>query len=139
LNANGNIGKFKWNYSLQYAYTSAENTEKTSAYDLSAGKQLVYVPKNSLNQILGIAAMGFDLNYTLNFTGERYTTSDNSGYLPAFTLHDLSLGKNLLVKRSAFYFQFTIVNLADKQYHVIAWQPMPGRNFSFSVKYVFKK
>lgn len=139
MRVDGSFEKFNWNYSLQYAYTSAENMNPVSEGDLSEGKQLIYVPKHSLNQVVGLGYHGFDVNYTLNYTGERYTTSDNSRYLPAFTLHDLSISKNLVFKKNIFRLQFTINNLADKQYQVIAWQPMPGRNFSFSIKYAFSK
>ena len=139
VNASGKIGKLSWSYSLQYAYTSAENVEAISENDQSVGKQLIYVPENSVNQLVGFGIFGFDLNYTLNYTGDRFTTSDNSRYLPAFTTQDLSLGKSLAIKKSVFNLQFNINNFTDKQYQVIAWQPMPGRNYSISIKYAFKK
>ena len=139
INANGELGKVNWKYSLQYAFTSAENVEAVSENDQSVGKQLIYVPKNSVNQIVGIGMWGFDVNYTLNYTGERYTTSDNSRYLPAFTTQDFSMSKSLVIKRNTFKLQFAINNFTNKQYQVIAWQPMPGRNYSISVKYVFNK
>jgi iron complex outermembrane receptor protein len=139
INANGDIGKLTWRYSLQYAYTSAVNEDAVHDNDLSVGKQLIYVPKNSLNQVVGIDMLGFGVNYTINYTGERFTTSDNSRYLPAFTTQDFSMSKSMVIKKNTFNLRFAINNFTDTQYQLIAWQPMPGRNYSFSVKYVFTK
>ncbi len=139
VNANGTFAKFDWTYSLQYAFTSARNMKPVSEGDHAVNKQLIYVPEHSLNQNIGVGFGGFRLNYTLNFTGERFTTSDNSRYLPSFILHDIFVGKTLKIGKSTFHLQLMVNNLMDTQYQVIAWQPMPGRNFSFSVKYGFNK
>ena len=137
FSANGIIGKTGWNYSLQYAYTSAQNMHSFSDDDLSTGKQLIYVPENSVSQHVGVEWSGFTFGWTLNFTGKRFTTSDNSRYLPSFVLNDIMISKMFNAGRSKFRVQFNVNNLANTQYQVVAWQPMPGRNFSFSVKYIF--
>jgi len=139
ISVNGDIGKLEWNYSLQYAYTSAQNVEAVSDNDESVGEQLIYVPENAVNQIVRLEMWGAKINYVLNYTGIRYTASDNSRYLPAFTTQDILLSKSLSVKKNIFNLQFAVNNFMDTQYQVIAWQPMPGRNYSISIKYVFNK
>lgn len=132
-------GKANWSYAFGYAFTSAENRKPISGNDESVEKQLIFVPKNTFNQNLKLNYRNFSLGYSMNFTGKRFTTSDNSRYMPAFTLHDLRVGKLVYVGKSTFEVNFTIFNLTGKNYQVIAWQPMPGRNYSFSMRYNFGK
>jgi iron complex outermembrane receptor protein len=79
------------------------------------------------------------MTYTLNFAGIRYTTSDNSRYLPGYFVDDLRFAKRLTWGKSHFDLQFSINNLTAQNYQVIAWQPMPGRNYRFSLSYKFRK
>ncbi len=132
-------GKANWSYTFGYAFTSAENKKPLSENDQADGKQLIYVPKNTVNQNLKLSYKNFSLGYSMNYTGKRFTTSDNSRYMPAFTLHDLRFGKLVFIGKSVFEVNFSIFNLTGKNYQVIAWQPMPGRNYSFSVRYNFGK
>jgi len=133
----GNWNKICLNYSLDYSFTQARNKKGFSGDDLSVDKQLMYVPVHAANQNIRLNFNQFTLDYVMNFTGERYTASDNSRYLPSFTIHDLSISKNLNFGKSALMLRFDINNIFDKSYHVIAWQPMPGRYFNFSLKYSF--
>ncbi|MBE0637360.1 MAG: TonB-dependent receptor [Bacteroidales bacterium] len=139
VDASGNFNKVSWSYLLNYTYTSARNMKPTATHDHSVGKQLIYVPENSVNQSIRLTFNGFTAGYVLTYAGKRFTTADNSRYLPGFVLQDIILSKTFKINRSGFYAQFTMNNLADQQYQAIAWQPMPGRNFSFSLKYRFEK
>jgi len=134
----GKYRKLSWNYTFGYAYTSAQNKIAFSPNDQSAGKQLIYVPENSFNQTLNVNIESFKVGYSMNFTGIRYTTSDNLRYMPAFLMQDLKFGKRIIFGKSIFDIQFSVYNLLGVNYQIVAWQPMPGRNFSFSVCYNFK-
>lgn len=127
------------NYSYNYSFTQVQNKKGISNDDLSIDKQLVYVPVHAANQNIRLVYRHFMLNYALTFTGERYTASDNSRYLPSFTTHDLNLSKTVFFGKSSLMFRFDIQNIFDKSYQAIAWQPMPGRSFNFSMKYSFVK
>lgn len=131
------FNKLNLNYSLNYSFTKARNKKGISGDDLSVGKQLVYVPEHAANQNIRLTFRHFTLNYTLAFTGERYTSSDNSSYLPSFTIHDMSVSKTLPFGKSSLIFKIDVSNIFNKSYQVIAWQSMPGRHFSFALKYSF--
>jgi len=133
------FNKLNLNYSLNYSFTKARNKKGISGDDLSVGKQLVYVPIHAANQNIRLTFRHFTLNYTLAFTGQRYTSSDNSSYLPSFTIHDLSVSKTFLFGKSSLIFKIDVSNIFNKSYQVIAWQPMPGRYLSFALKYSFLK
>jgi len=133
------IDQVSWNYQLKSTFTLAENIAGSTNDEFSERRQLVYMPGIVVNQSIRITWKGFSGNYTLNHTGKRYTTTDNSRYLPGYLVQDIALSKTILLSRSAFRMQLNVNNLANKYYQVIAWQPMPGRNFSFSLQYRFSK
>lgn len=139
MKLSGKSGKVDWNWAFGYAFTSAVNKKALSENDLSVGKQLIYVPRNTFNNTVQLNYRNFSLTYTLNFAGIRYTTSDNSRYLPGYFVDDLRFAKRLTWGKSLFDLQFSINNLTAQNYHVIAWQPMPGRNYRFSLSYKFGK
>lgn len=133
------INQLRLNYSLNYSFTQARNQKAVSASDLSVGKQLIYVPAHAANQNIRFIFRQFTLNYTCAFTGKLFTSSDNSRYLPSFALHDFSVSKALIFRKSTLTLKLDVNNLFDKSYQVIAWQPMPGRYFSFTLKFSYLK
>ena len=139
LKLEGGFGELDWNYNAQYAFTLAQNRTKLSGSDLSYNKQIIYVPEHTFNNNLILALRQYALSWTMNYTGRRYTTSDNSRYMPSFILHDLILSKRFELEKSDLKVKLTINNIANTDYHAVAWQPMPGRNFIFSVSYSFNK
>lgn len=139
LSVHGKTGSLTWKYVIRHTYTSAKNKDVSGEFNLSEGKQLIYVPEHILVQNVYLNFSGFSLGYDFNHTGRRYTTTDNSRYLPGFAIHDLSLSKKFTAGQSVFSLRFAVNNLTGKNYQVVAWQPMPGRNFELSVRYLFNK
>ena len=120
----------------QYVYSSSVN-EGTGGKD--EGKQLIYLPLHSGSLFAGISWKGFKLNYLAAYTGERFTVSDNSRYLPAYLIHDIGIEKSIHLNSLDFALEVKINNLTDKQYRAIVKQPMPGRNYMISLKIMFNK
>jgi len=137
IKLSGNVDKVRWNYNFQYAFTSAHNSTRISDNDQSYNKQIIYVPEHTFNQNARIGWKQFAISWTMSYTGKRYTTSDNSRYMPSFLLHDLMLSKTFEMGKSDLKIRLSVNNLAGTDYQVIAWQPMPGRNFMFTVSYNF--
>ncbi|MDD4176098.1 MAG: TonB-dependent receptor [Bacteroidales bacterium] len=130
---------FSWALSLNYSFTSATNRRPLSLNDRSANQQVIYVPDHLLNATASLAWKGFTLNYFANYTGRRYTTSDNSRYLPPFFINDVQLNKSIPLGKSEFELGVAVNNIGAANYQLIAWQPMPLRNYSFFIKYKFTK
>jgi iron complex outermembrane receptor protein len=130
---------FSWALSLNYSFTSATNRRPLSLNDHSANQQVIYVPDHVLNANASLAWKGFTLYYFANYTGRRYTTSDNSRYLPPFFTSDVHINKSFLFGKSAVEVGLAINNIGAANYQLIAWQPMPLRNYSFFIKYLFSK
>lgn len=139
LDVSGKIGLLTLNFLMNYSFTSTKNQKPQSTSDQSVGKQLIYVPVHTANQSLRLTFKEFSAGYFLNYVGTRNTTADNSRYLPGYVLQDITLSKTFNLGKSSFSGRFAVNNFANKQYQTIAWQPMPGRNFSFSIQYRFEK
>jgi outer membrane receptor protein involved in Fe transport len=99
------------------------------------GSQLIYIPVHSINSYMGILFNGYQLNYNLGYTGRRYTQTDNEQensetILEPYLLNDISVSKELILKKIEMNLNFSIRNLFDKEYQVVLARPMPGRNYS---------
>lgn len=130
----GNVGKFNYQLSALYAYSSSVNYgEKMVWGDASYGKQLVYVPLHSGNVFVYLGYKGFFLNYQHNSYSERFTTSSNDvsrrDWLYPYFMNDLTVGKNMVFKRLACTVKFKIYNLFNETYHSILYRPMPKINY----------
>jgi iron complex outermembrane receptor protein len=92
-------------------------------------KQMPYTPYHMINNTLSAEWKGFSAESRINFTGMRYPNADNTGDLPPYHTLDLLLNKQLKRKDTNANIKFTILNILNRQYQVIAYQPMPGRAF----------
>jgi iron complex outermembrane receptor protein len=116
-----------------YSYTKSTNLKQTGPNDNSEGKQLIYVPVNGFNGNITFTFKGFVLKYGHSYTGLRYTTRDNTEYLPGYSLGDALLGKDIELKEFGIKVQLEILNLYNTEYQSVAYYPMPGRNYRLSL------
>jgi vitamin B12 transporter len=130
----------KFHIRLTEGYTYARSTSEKKLYsnDNSYQKQLIYVPEHRMFCNLYLAYMGFSLNYNFNFTGLRFTSSDNTETLPSFSLHNMVFVKEFRIQQTSINVQFDIDNLLNEEYQAIAYYPMPGRSYKISVNFKFK-
>jgi len=140
VGASGIEAGFGYNYllnrtvvrvNLQYSYNRSRNLDAVEGKDM----QLIYVPENQFNGSIRTVFRNFSGGLTGCYTGKRYTTTDNTEFLSGYTLFNVSLGYNFRIDRNYFELTLRAENLLNKQYEVIAWYPMPGRSFIFSVTY----
>ena len=121
--------------SLVYSHTESINLKAVSGLDESVNKQLIYTPVYLFRMNMNIMYKGFRLYYLQNYTGWRYTSTDNSSYLPAFYVADTSLEKEIKLKQHKLSVRFSVNNLYNTSYQVINWRAMPGRNYQIFLSY----
>ena len=126
-----------WNFTLSgnYVYShTTDESEYAQQYD-SDGKQLIYIPKHHANAFAEARWKTWNLNYTFEFTGKRTTSMNDDDFfaydLPYYTLHHLSLGKQL----NKFRLEFRINNLTDNDYQTVLWRAMPGRSYEVYLEF----
>lgn len=122
---------------LNTSFVLATTVASYQPGDGSIGKQIPYSPRYNGQVNAGCSWRQFRVNYNHTYTGYRFITVDESGYLAPYRTGNLylswtkSLGRYTLVA-SAF-----VTNLWNTSYQVVAGRPVPGRNaglgFGFSL------
>lgn len=124
--------RLKLQYSLNFTHSLDGNGNTGSS-------QLIYVPENRLNLSLGIDYGNLYATFLTDITGKRYTESDDSKYLPAYILNNIITGFRIKPGVNSFIFCLKAENIFNVRYQAIAYYPLPGRSFMFSVTYQFIK
>jgi len=122
-----------------YSMTKAINTGLITANKGSAAKQLAYIPMNQINALLRISWKQFYSIINSSYTGRRFLNVDNSQYLPQYSISDFNLGIRLNAGNTDYDMGFIIENIFNVNYQNIAYYPMPGRSYMFSVIFQFIK
>lgn len=145
VNASGLESYFslKYNYlkldiklNAAYSYTKSVST---GSDDNINGKQLLYIPENQVNSSLNIAHGKIYIFWNTDFTGRRFITVDNAGYLPGYTINTLINGIKIELKRTTFDLNFKIENIFNTIYQTIAYHPQPGRSYFLSLSFHLTK
>ncbi|GAB3199033.1 TonB-dependent receptor plug domain-containing protein [Pontibacter aydingkolensis] len=133
--ATATIGEAKLSATAGYTYTSSEQVK---VYEGSGdkGKQLMYVPHHKA--ILGADATykGWSVLSNLNYTGLRYISNSESGYLEDFILLDLVLSKKLQLQKSQLILTLRSDNVTSATYHTMAYHAMPPRGYTFNIRFI---
>lgn len=136
--------KFRFRSGGNYAFTSTVNLNAERSADESRGKQLIYIPKHKGGIYFSSTWKKFTLKYDLNGIGKRFTRSSNQEsdfeqVLNPYWLSRLSFGKQVLWKDFSLNLKCAVENLFDLNYQSILWRPMPGRFYTFSVAFKYRK
>ncbi len=135
-------GAWKWKISGRYQYVRATNVAVYDGLDLVLRKQLLYTPNHNAGIALRMERGRFSGAYLHQWTGKRYTTTDNSASLPAFSVGNLLLEYTLRSRhvtspggdtpgsrKWTIALDLRLENVWNKPYQAIAFRPMPGRNW----------
>lgn len=136
-NSNNNSGTANNNSGTANDKSGTTNDNAATLIDNSKGKQLIYIPVHKGNLFLTLSYSGYSLNWHSAYTGERFTTSSNEKTrhsLAAYTLHNLSLKKELTLFTKKVTALLEVENIFNTQYQAILWRAMPGTNFSFTLR-----
>ena len=119
-------------FGLSYTFSRSTN-ESSDVNGDSEGKQLIYTPLHNASARLKLAVQSWKLIFISNYSGMSYTTSDNLTSLPGYYLADIALHKKFKTRHIDIGLVARINNLFNKEYEVVAYRPMPGTNFNFSL------
>jgi outer membrane cobalamin receptor len=124
--------EFMLNGRLNYTYQKAQDFTAGSSY---RGGQIPYIPWHSGSLILNAEYQRWYLNYSFIYTGERYHRVANipENYIKAWYTNDLSLSRELLLKKLKIRLTAEVNNIFNQQYEVVLRYPMPGTNFRFVI------
>jgi len=131
-------------FKINYSHAETSNTDAEASVDKTRGKQLIYIPKDKANLFAQIDYKRYFLKLNAPFTGKRYTTSNNeeSDYekvLNPYWLISTSVGKSFIFKHFSVDAVGTVENLLNTDYMSVLWRPMPGRYYSLTLQFSYKK
>ena len=126
---NYQIGKTNAKWNASYTYTKSTNQTQLDSYDRSKGKQLPYIPFHNISLCGKVKRLSWYTEIAANYTGKRYTSTDNADGLDDFWLMDLALGNTM----KYVSLEFHVLNLLNTTYFHLPYRPMPGRNYKVSI------
>ena len=116
---------------MQYTYQDARDvTSPAASYYRD---QIPYIPWHSGSVVAGLQWRGWDLTYSMIYTGERYSQQENIAYnhLQPWYTSDMTLSWH----DRRWRVRLDVNNLFSQDYDVILNYPMPKRNYMLSVEY----
>ena len=125
----------KFYLTTNYSFMQAEDV--TDPDSKTWRNQIVYTPRHSGGGNFTIETPWINLSYNVTYASERYTLAQN---LPDYRIkpysdHGISLSRKFSWKRHQLRVQLDALNLSGKNYEVIRFYPMPGRNYKLSINY----
>lgn len=122
---------------LQYTWQRA--IDVTSSNTSYYKDQLPYTPEHSGSAMITAAYGNTELNYSLLYSGERYSQQENivRNRMDAWHTSDIALTHKIRIKDSQLNISAEVNNLFNKDYDVVKNFPMPLRSYSVAMKYCF--
>lgn len=136
--------RFYLNAKVNYSNSTAIKKNEDYPGDPSYGKQMLYIPQElvktalMMNYLTSSKVLKFvSLNLFYSFTGRRYMSSDNTSFLPGYSVFDANCSVGFSMNRTSFGVKFAVNNILDQDFQVVSGYPMPLRNFriELSLKY----
>lgn len=121
------------------AYVLSTPLKSVSPNDAAIGRQLIYTPRYNYGAGFSLVFHDFSMLCNYNYTGYRFTSSDNSSWLNPYHLTNVKFSYLLKYKTSDISSAFHINNLFNTNYRVIAGSPMPLRYYEISLTIRYKQ
>ncbi|NDV97040.1 TonB-dependent receptor [Dysgonomonas sp. 521] len=101
--------------------------------------QIPYTPRHYGSGSVSLENPWVNIAYTVIISGKRYALDQNitENEIESYTDHSISLNKSFLMRNNNLRLQFNLINLANKNYQIVQYYPMPGRSFTISANYNF--
>jgi outer membrane cobalamin receptor len=124
------------NYSLQYALDVTDPDSKNYRH------QIPYTPRHCGSGNLIIETKWLNLAYRMSASGRRYSNNQNipANEISAYADHSISLNREFNFGSShdfKMYVSMEVLNLADHNYQIIHYYPMPGRSLRLTIKFKY--
>ena len=125
--------------SLTASYTLQKAIDKTDKERESYNDQLPYTPENSGSATAMVNTPWVNIGYSLTACGERYSMGNNAAEyrMSPYAEHSVTASHEFVLRHCRLSLSASILNLTNKQYEIIQYYPMPGRNWQMSATATF--
>lgn len=127
------LGAWEIKSHLNYALTRSVIAGSEIANDRSVGSQLIYMPLHHVNLNLDAGWKILRAGFTATAESRRYTTSDNSEWLPATFLTDIFIGAGFTTGVTGVHADLKIDNLLNTPSESVRNYPLPLRTFDIRI------
>ncbi len=118
---------------INTAYVLSTNQKSKSENDNSVGRQLIYTPRYNGQATLLVNYKKISLLFNNNYTGYRFTSTDNTSWLNPYYLANLKCAYSYSFSSVNMQLFCSINNLFNKNYVVVRNIPMPLRNYEVGI------
>ncbi len=128
---------FSFKINVMTNYVLSTNDKATTANDASLHKQLIYTPMYSGHLKLSLQYKKIAVSYLQNYTGYRYTSTDNTEFLTPYSLANIYAMYQFVIKNYSINFFAEANNIFNQQYQVLLNRAMPLVNYQagFSIQF----
>jgi len=133
----GRGAQWLWKLSARGQFSATTNVAAYGGTLAVEGKQLPYTPRQSGSLSLRMQRGAFSGAYMHQFTGQRFSTTDNENVLPGFQTGQLLLSQTWTFRKTgirAISLDLRIENIWNTPYQILAYRPMPGRSGRVGVR-----
>jgi len=125
--------------SLNGAYTYQDSRDITDSRQLFYRLLLPYSPHHQGCSTLTIGFRRLMLAAEWLFCSSRYSSQQNTAEyrISPYNELNLTLSGNINLKTTRLWASLSLLNVADSQYEVVKYYPMPGRNLRATIKVEF--
>ncbi|MES2515154.1 MAG: TonB-dependent receptor [Bacteroidota bacterium] len=111
------------------SYVLSTNQAKINENDNSVGRQLIYTPRYNGQASFLLKYKNMSLLFNNNYTGYRFTSTDNTSWLSPYYIANLKGSYNYSFSTVNMELFCNINNMFNKNYAVVSNRPMPLRNY----------
>ncbi len=125
--------KFSTGLSVQTGYCLSTTEENSQENNAAQGRQLIYTPRYTVNNQVYFMYKTAGLFFYHQYVGYRFTSSDNSTWLPPYHASSLKLRYSRQINKINLALYAACNNLFNSNYTIITGRPMPLRNFELGI------
>lgn len=124
------------NYSLQYALDVTDPADKCYRH------QIPYTPRHCGSGSVILETRWLNISYRMTACGKRYSGNQNipANEIAPYADHNISLNREFAFGKSHDYRAYISLearNLADDNYEIIRFYPMPGQSYRLTLKFKY--
>lgn len=124
---------------IHTSYVLSTNQKNNSDNDNSAKRQIIFTPRYNGQGTVLIGYKNLSLLFNNNYTGYRFTSTDNSNWLSPYYIANLKCSYSYAFSSVNMEIFYNINNLFNKNYIIVPNNPMPLRNYEFGITMNYHK
>lgn len=127
-----------WQWKTRFSGNILRALDLSDATTNAYKKQLRYIPRSQFGWLNTFQRHKTHLFLDFQFTGKRFTTTDESQFLPSIFTADFRFQQDFLFKHINGNIGFKLYNLFNQPYQMYQGYPMPLRHLNFTLNLLFK-